>query len=324
LPIACLVLCALLLAACGGSGSSDAGSTAVTDFAAPGPPVAGTGPSLNSLLGLPDDSTQIDTPDVLVTSGNDYAAGTEMRLPVGLLHKDGKQFVADGGKIEIYVAPDAKSGSAGPFEATYVPIEGPGITLAPEDIKGVFVAHVKLPQAGGYFMAAKYTIDGKESTASGSLNVLETQTSPAVGAEALPSDTPTIKSTGGDLDALTTADPPDRSLLQYSIADSLKAKKPFIAVFATPKYCESRLCGPTVKIVQAVQTELKGTPMRFIHVEIYRDNDPSSGPNPWVQQWGLPSEPWVFVVGADGKIRSKFEGAVGLDELTQAARAALS
>jgi hypothetical protein len=42
-----------------------------------------------------------------------------------------------------------------------------------------------------------------------------------------------------------------------------------------------------------------------------------------VQQWGLPSEPWVFVVGADGKIRSKFEGAVGLDELEQAARAAL-
>ena len=62
LTIACLTLCALLVAACGGSGSDDAGSTAVTDFAAPAPPVAGTGPSLNSLLGLPDDSTQIDTP----------------------------------------------------------------------------------------------------------------------------------------------------------------------------------------------------------------------------------------------------------------------
>ena len=48
--------------------------------------------------------------------------------------------------------------------------------------------------------------------------------------------------------------------------------------------------------------------MRFIHVEIYRDNDPDSGPNPWVQQWALPSEPWVFVVGADGKIKLQVRG----------------
>ena len=323
LTIACLTLCALLVAACGGSGSDDAGSTAVTDFAAPAPPVAGTGPSLNSVLGLPDDSTQIDTPDVLVTSGTDYAAGKEMRVPVGLLHKDGTQFQADGGKIDIYLAADGTSGSAGPFEATYVPIEGPGIKLAPEDIKGVYVAHISVPDPGGYFMAAKYTVDGKESTASGSVNMAEAETSPPVGADALPSDTPTIKSTDGDFAALTTSDPPDKTLLEYSIAESIKDKKPFVAVFATPKFCASRLCGPTVKIAEAVQKDMKDTPMRFIHVEIYRDNDPNSGPNPWVQQWALPSEPWVFVVGADGKIRSKFEGAVGRDELEQAARAAL-
>lgn len=324
LPVACLALCALLVAACGGSSSDSGGTTAVTDFTAPAPPVAGTGPSLNSLLGLPDDSTQIDTPDVLVTSGTDYAAGKEMRVPIGLLHKDGKQFVADGGKIEIYLAADGKSGSAGPFEATYVPIEGPGIRLAPEDIKGVYVAHLTLPDPGGYFMAATYSVDGVTSTASGSINLAQAETSPPVGADALPSDTPTIKSTGGDFAALTTSDPPDRTLLEYSISGSLKDRQPFVVVFATPKFCASRLCGPTVKIVEAVQKDMQDTPMRFIHVEIYRDNDPNSGPNPWVQQWALPSEPWVFVVGADGKIRSKFEGAVGLDELEQAARAALS
>jgi hypothetical protein len=324
LPFACLALCVLLLAACGGSSDDKSTTTAVTDAAAPAQPAAGTGPSLNSLLGLPDASTQIETPDVLVASGNDYAAGKETRLPVGLLHKDGTQFLADGGKIEIYLAPDGKAGSVGPFEATYVPIEGPGITLAPEDIKGVYVAHIDVPSPGGYFMAAKYTIDGKEATASGSINVAAAEGSPPVGAEAPPSDTPTIKSTGGDFAKLTTADPPDKTLLEYSIAESLEAKQPFVAVFATPKFCASRLCGPTVKLVEAVQKNMKDTPMRFIHVEIYRDNNPESGPNPWVQEWALPSEPWVFVVGADGKIRSKFEGAVGLAELEQAARAALS
>jgi hypothetical protein len=322
-PIACLALCALLVASCGGSGSGGGGATTGGGSTSPGPRPAGSGPSLASLLGLPQDSVQIDTPDVLVTSGTDYAAGAEMRLPVGLLHKDGTQFVADGGKIQIYLATDAKSGSAGPFEATYVPIAGPGIKLAPQDIKGVYVTHVTVAKPGGYFLAAKFTVGGKESTASGSVNFSGVQASPPVGADALPSETPTAKSARGDYAQLTTADPPDKSLLQYSIADSIKAKKPFVAVFATPKFCTSRLCGPTVKLVAAVQKDMKDTPMRFIHIEIYRDNDPNSGPNAWVQQWGLPSEPWVFVVGADGKIKSKFEGAVGLDELEQAARAAL-
>ncbi len=323
LPTVCLALSAVLLAACGGSGSNN--TTSNSDGSATPTAVGnvGTGPSLSSLLGLPD-SNQIDTPDVLVTSGTDYVAGKEMRVPVGLLHKDGTQFVADGGKIAIYLASDGKSGSAGPFEATYVPIKGPGIKLAPQDIKGVYVTRMTVPAAGGYFMAAKYTVGGKESTASGSINVGTTEATPPVGSDALPSDTPTIKSAGGDFKALTTADPPDKTLLEYSIADSLKAKKPFVAVFATPQFCTSRLCGPTVQLVQAVQQDMKDTPMRFIHIEIYRDNDPNSGPNPWVQQWGLPSEPWVFVVGADGKIKSKFEGAVGLDELEQSARAALS
>ena len=37
-----------------------------------------------------------------------------------------------------------------------------------------------------------------------------------------------------------------------------------------------------------------------------------------MQEWRLPTEPWVFVVGADGRIAAKFEGAVGVDELVAA------
>src|SRR5204862_135527 len=34
-----------------------------------------------------------------------------------------------------------------------------------------------------------------------------------------------------------------------------------------------------------------------------------------VNEWGLQSEPWVFLVGKDGKIADRFEGATTLDEL---------
>jgi hypothetical protein len=40
--------------------------------------------------------------------------------------------------------------------------------------------------------------------------------------------------------------------------------------------------------------------------------------NRWVKEWNLPSEPWVFVVGRDGRVAAKFEGAVSVPELTAA------
>ena len=66
-----------------------------------------------------------------------------------------------------------------------------------------------------------------------------------------------------------------------------------------------------------MQTRVPG---RYIHVEIYKDNNPAQGVNRWVGEWHLPSEPWVFVVGRDGRIKERFEGSVSVAELERAAR----
>jgi hypothetical protein len=89
-------------------------------------------------------------------------------------------------------------------------------------------------------------------------------------------------------------------------------------VFATPKFCESRTCGPVVDVVDAVRRRVPG--VGFIHVEIYEENNPALGVNRWVQEWKLPTEPWVFLVGRDGRIKAKFEGAVSEQELEAAVR----
>ncbi len=39
-----------------------------------------------------------------------------------------------------------------------------------------------------------------------------------------------------------------------------------------------------------------------------------------MRQWGLQSEPWTFLVGADGLIKAKFEGSVSANELETAIR----
>ena len=108
--------------------------------------------------------------------------------------------------------------------------------------------------------------------------------------------------------ALTTRTPPDEVLLRYSVADSLEAKVPFVVTFATPKFCTSRTCGPVVDVVEEVPRRLEDDNVRFIHVEVYEDNDPANGYNRWMKEWKLPTEPWTFLVGADGKIASRSRG----------------
>jgi hypothetical protein len=144
---------------------------------------------------------------------------------------------------------------------------------------------------------------------------------PAVGEKAPDSATPTLRT--APVSALTTAQPPDLSLLRHSVAGSLAAHRPFVVTFATPKFCTSRVCGPVVDVVQAVGRRFSSRGVRFIHVEVYQGNDPSKGYNRWMRQWGLTSEPWVFLVGRDGRIKAEFEGSVSQAELASAIRTKL-
>ncbi len=154
------------------------------------------------------------------------------------------------------------------------------------------------------------------------LDVKARSVTPAVGSSAPRSDNPTTATEPAR--KISTQRPPDTALLRYSIADSIDDGVPFVVAFATPQFCQTRVCGPTVDIVSAVRKRFVGQPVRFIHVEIYEDNNPALGVNRWVKQWKLPSEPWVFVVDRNGIIRAKFEGAVSADEVEQAVRHVLA
>jgi hypothetical protein len=186
-----------------------------------------------------------------------------------------------------------------------------------DDVAHLYVVHLSVPGPGTYWILAE-PIGGRAVQALGNIVVRQHSLSPNVGSMAYPSQTPTLASTHGDVARLSTRIPPDRALLRYSIAGSLEAHKPFVVVFATPKFCASRTCGPVVDVVNEVRREFPR--IRFIHVEIYRDNDPTRGFNHWVRQWHLPTEPWVFLVGSDGRIDAKFEGSVSADELTRAVK----
>jgi hypothetical protein len=185
------------------------------------------------------------------------------------------------------------------------------------DTISIYVAHLNVPDPGDYVVLAE-PVGGYKIQGVGSVVVRDRSEAPSIGSEAFPSENPTV----ADQPAakITTARPPDTALLQVSVKDALARHSPFVVVFATPKFCESRTCGPAVDVVDDVRKHFAGTGIDFIHVEIYKDNNPALGSNRWVQEWQLPSEPFVFLVGRDGRIKAKFEGPFSAQELTTAVR----
>ena len=126
--------------------------------------------------------------------------------------------------------------------------------------------------------------------------------------------TPTPADVGGDLSKITTRIPPDtQNRVDY--ADAL-GKEPIFLLFATPQFCQSRVCGPVVDVAEQVK-EKYGDKAAFIHMEIYNDNDPSKGVRPQVRAFHLPSEPWLFAIDRQGVVRAVIEGAFGVDRMTK-------
>ena len=70
----------------------------------------------------------------------------------------------------------------------------------------------------------------------------------------------------------------------------------------------------------AVAKRWQGKGVDFIHIEIYKNNDPANGTNRWVNQWHLATEPFTFVVDRTGIIRTKIEGAFSTGELDAAVK----
>jgi len=108
-----------------------------------------------------------------------------------------------------------------------------------------------------------------------------------------------------------------------SVAQALDAGQPFVVFFASPLFCISAMCGPVIETLDAARIKL-GEKIEFIHIEPW-DLDATSEqgqpvPAPVTIEWRLPSEPWTFVVDANGRVLKRFEGLVTVDEIIAAVK----
>jgi hypothetical protein len=287
-------------AGCGSSGSAAGGGEPTT-----GAPAG----SLEALLRAP-------APDVAVVPGtSDYATGDNR---VSFLVVDAQSRLVSRPTARVWVSRGLKQVPFVETTARNEPIGVPGGARA--DVGSIYVANVRLPAPGKYWLLAQPVGAASPVQALGNIVVRAHTEAPGVGDRAIASRTPTLASTKGRFADLTTAKRPDPALYRVSVAQALASKRPFVVAFATPQYCQSRTCGPVVDVVSAVRKRFAGEDIPFIHVEIYAGNDPANGPNRWVKQWKLPSEPFTFVVDRAGIIRARFEGAFSVRELTAAVR----
>jgi hypothetical protein len=285
------------LTACGGSDESSTPSN------------EGNGVSLEELWRAPGE-------DVGITPGTfDHGTGL-VRFSFLVIRENGQAVYRP--KARFWVARDR---DAPPFARTSARLQPVGVPGGYEDDHGVthlYVARVRLDEPGTYWVLAE-PVGGLRIQALGNLEVESDPDAPEIGSKAFPSRTPTLE-TEPNVAALTTRDPPDYELLRHSVAESIAAHKPFVVTFATPKFCTSRTCGPVVDVVDTVRRRFALTDIRFIHVEVFEDNNPALGANRWFQEWRLANEPWTFLVGRDGRIKERLAGSFSVAELTAAVR----
>jgi hypothetical protein len=112
-----------------------------------------------------------------------------------------------------------------------------------------------------------------------------------------------------------------------TIADAIASGRPSVIAFATPAFCRSRTCAPVMDTVMDPLFDRYGERAQFLHIEPYALEDLRAGfiqtPEAVTREWGIQSEPWIFVVGSDGRVAAKFEGISGIAEVEAALLATL-
>ncbi len=197
-----------------------------------------------------------------------------------------------------------------------------------EDTRGAYVATIDFTTHGVWGAEFRTATPGSgEEVVRFTFQVRETSPVVGVGQGAPASDTPTLDDVGGDVALLSTDGEPVRAFYETSVADALAAGEPFLLTFATPKFCASAQCGPTLDRVKPFIDRYPT--VTFINVEPYALElvegqlqpvltNGQLTPVPSVLDWGLVSEPWIFVVDRDGVVIGSFEGIVRDEELAAA------
>lgn len=245
---------------------------------------------------------------------NAHQAGTlavgEQRMLVALVESEGNLPVGNPGmsvEFEVFYGDEPDD------DAIRVP--GSFLWTVPE-VRGLYRLDVAFDRPGTWGVIAH--LPDEEPSEMALFSVVPDSPVPDVGSAAIAIATPTADDF--PLHEISSDPDPDPAFYSLSLDRAVESGRPTVVVFATPAFCTSATCGPTLDAVKDIASDFPE--VNFVHVEVYENLDVDRFEDLVVAApviaWRLPSEPWVYVIDQDGVISGRFEGTVDGAELTAA------
>ena len=239
---------------------------------------------------------------LVIVVSSDLAVGSH-RVAVGALGANNESLVTDEPVSLEFFRPDGTPAGVTPARFMW----------AIPDVRGMWVAGFQFDAPGRWTVGVR-TSDNR-LVPSAPFNVGTESASVGIGDVAPPSNTRTASD--ASLSEISSDPDPDPRFYDRTVADAVTSGQPSVIVFATPAFCTSATCGPALDVAKTVIDDYPN--VAWVHVEVYENLDAASLEElvltPAVSEWGLFTEPWVFVVGGDGIVTSRFEGAMDETEL---------
>jgi hypothetical protein len=264
------------------------------------------------------------TGPIPLLANSDLAPG-ENRLLLSLVDADGFPLGGPGWKLSAETFNLTADGCTPLASKIEIPF-----AWSIKDLRGFFIGPAEIP-AGTEELGL--SINGTDATGAAVSIRFAAQIWPE-GIALRPGDaaptgaTPTAATSEQGLAGISTDPSPLARLYKHSAADLLAAGTPFVMVFASPAFCVSQACGPTMDVVKAAAERHPGA--LIIHVEPYimewngermiptLDANMRLQANEAARTWRLPVEPWIYVVDNNGIVIHSFEGVIGAAELDAA------
>lgn len=191
----------------------------------------------------------------------------------------------------------------------------------PDGVRGFHVAEVNFDRSGRWALVMSVPhSDGFQTVAIG-VHVSKETSAPSIGDAAPPSKNRTLND-GIAIGNLSTGDEPDPGLYLITVEDAIAAGQPFVVVFASPGFCTNAFCGPQAEVLSELR-ELYPTGVNYIHIDLYENPEavrlgeiPLE--TPLLEEWGLHTGEWTFVVNAEGRVHARFEAFAPLEEVEAA------
>lgn len=171
------------------------------------------------------------------------------------------------------------------------------------------------------------TVDGQKVSATFTVGAKGSSKVPEPGQKMPALVTPTTDKTLG-VDPICTQDPPC-PLHTVSLDGALERAKPVAYLVATPKFCQTGICGPVLQVLESVRAEFADR-VTFIHQEVYQSAAQAAekGANATltkaVTDLDLASEPVLFLIDKGGIVKHRLDAAYDKQEVRDALNGMLS